>query len=525
MKTFPLYLILGLCLFGIFSTSMAQQSVFNKVFYDLNEGLHVSSAARSTDNGYVLTGEKYGSCGHLIKIDSSGVIEWAKTIYSSNNQGSVQNAVCREDSTITSAGIIQTLNGTVLSIIKWNLRGDTLWTRNIALSPVIQKIRIMNSTDGSYLIIASNPDTYYLSNETACLIRLLEDGSLDWSKTYNSLERRMGFNAIGELPDGNIFIAGTSGSDVNNDQNLLIVRTDPDGNVIWSKSMLNPEGITRSEVADISVTPNGIVVYSNLNRLAGLIKTNFDGIPEWARNYNLANYHFWSDAMGYFSGTKDGGFILASSQYFGSLLKTDSLGIPQWLQSVFMDFEDVVPASDGGYMLFGNGPVYGVKSIPDFIPHIGAYKTDGEGNGANCIYEAIAQMQDLTVSFTDFNVFSSNLGSLVSFEIQINDLPLITEDTCVAYTGGINKPAVKNQYLKIYPNPANEIFSVEIPGSIVNSFTQLEIFRSDGNRCYMTTDPSCLRNGINPGYLPEGIYLVRLSLDNEIFSGKLLIKH
>jgi hypothetical protein len=526
MSAKSLFLFLSLCPWGIISPSIAQQPVFTKVYYDLNAGLHVYGADRSSDHGYVIVGQKYseeGNSGHIMKIDSAGTIEWAKSMHGLVDAGLIQDVLCEPDSTTITVGNTRITSAVVLNIIKWDKNGVPVWITNIGDFGSLRYLRIRKSINGGYLISGtnifhSNPFVYQ-----ALLVRIDQDGNLLWSKTYNSDRQKESGFALGELPDGHIIMAGASAKSNPYEENMMIIKTDQFGSVVSSHIVLDA-GIPECEVIDLQVVPDGIVLFATFYGVSGLVKVDSGFNMVWARQYGFFNYSMWIDVKGRMSTTYDGGYILGSPSNYGTLFKTDDEGIPEWQQNSFMDLVEVVQANDSGYMAFGNGPVYGWKTVPEHIPHIGAYKSDEAGNSVNCVSPSFAQMEEIEVSFTDFTILASDLGSIIDYDLLINDFELITEDTCVVYTSGIEKRDRGSQ-LKIFPNPANGIFSFELPDKISHTFLRLEILGSDGQVVYVTNDPSCLNNGIDPGYLPEGIYLVRLVSGNSAYTGKLLINH
>ncbi|MBK6964490.1 MAG: T9SS type A sorting domain-containing protein [Bacteroidales bacterium] len=529
MKNKYYYLILGVYFIVFLSSSMAQQPVFNRVYYNLEEGFHILGSDKSADNGYILGGIQYSGSGHVIKIDSAGNPEWAKQVSTSEINFEIRDVICNPDSTIVSAGVVNS-NTDLLNVIKWAKSGDTLWSKNIEGLNYIQELRIKRPSSGGYLITASNSDYYSLSNVEGIALKLNDTGELMWSKRYTSDDHLIYLSSIAELPDNNLIICGYRSSKTTNVRNLSVILADENGNVLWAESLTESGGYTYSEAEDIAVTQDGIVLYTNYygNFLSngGLIKMDFAGNPLWAKNYSLENYHIWSNSRGNFAQTPDSGFAIVSSRGGdGQLLKTDESGIPLWSQAIFMDPIDVNVSSDHGYMVLGNGPIPGLKLIPENIPQIGAYKTDSSGNGGDCVFPLIIQSEDYTAVFENFTVQASDIGNLVNYSVSINDFQFLVEGTCVAHPGNLKHHESGKKKLKLYPNPSNGSFSIELPANMNMESAVLQITGYDGQLVYATKEPSFIRNGINPGYLPDGIYLVRLITEKNSFSGKLIIKH
>jgi hypothetical protein len=216
--------------------------------------------------------------------------------------------------------------------------------------------------------------------------------------------------------------------------------------------------------------------------------------------------------------------LLASpSNGFSSFIKIDSLGEMVWSQMVFMDLVEAMHAGEGGFMLLGNGPVYGVKTVPDYIPQIGAYRTDSTGNGGSCIYNNMNHHENYTPVFSDIIMQGASVGVQQNKTFTVSDFTLLNSDTCVAFTGNAESQSITKGKIRIYPNPAKDIFSIELPENSPNTFQHLEIYRTDGALVYRTTNTDCLTKGVSPGQLNNGLYLVRLHTSAGTFTGKLII--
>jgi len=525
MKNSSLFLLLSLVFSFVVSFSAAQQAVFNKVYFDEVSGFHILGSDIAPDHGYVMVGRKYDNSGHVIKIDSSGTIEWSRQVIASGDYSEIHDVICYPDSTIITAGVIYSPSVSSLNVIKWDRFGDTLWTRSISGIENIQHIKISRLGNSGLLIIASDMSYYSVSNVNSLALKLSESGDLLWSKLYTSSEYIIMPEVMKELPGGNLVFAGYTENRETNEINLLICGTDESGNPAWSDILQNSIGSTYSEAYDISVTSDGFIVLAEVADRTSLIKCESSGIPVWSRTYSWSGGSMWTNVRGNISSLPDGSLIIGGSGYFGEIMKTDDSGVPQWLQSAFMEVVEVVPSWDDGYLAFGNGPVFGVKTIPNYLPQIGAYKIDSEGNGNSCINSLIQEMQNFSAAFNAINIQASDVGSVMNTSLTINSFPVLVEDTCVAFVGGVDNHDPDKNSLRIYPNPATEVFSIEIPVNDPGDFGILEIINELGRLVYTSTDVTSFRNGIKPGYLSEGIYLVRIISGNNAFTGKLVIKH
>ena len=254
------------------------------------------------------------------------------------------------------------------------LTGDFLYAQNTfervyggALPEVFHAV--IPTSDGGLLLAGStrsygngnlsSPDFYLVKTDVA--------GDTLWTHTYGSTENDDGLT-VRELNDGYV-VAGTSTNPLNSSLDIFIVKTDLDGNTIWS----NYYGGSGSEYCtDILVLAgNQLLVFGTTTTITFggfdfyLLKLNSDGSEITSAHYGGSG----SDAAYGIRPTLDGGYImsgLSSSDLTNIdiyLVKTDSELNLQWSRnyggSGFDIGYDVEQDNDGNYWVLGswqNGP-------------------------------------------------------------------------------------------------------------------------------------------------------------------------
>ena len=151
---------------------------------------------------------------------------------------------------------------------------------------------------------------------------------------------------------------------------FLMVKTDDQGEVVWTKSF-GEDDRYESSTSMVSTVDGGYIMaggraqdppYSSKTDIY-LVKTDSEGNEEWT---SIIGTQDISETPNCVAQTNDGGYILcghywASSQtvYDIWLVKTDSLGLEEWTKVI--NFEDgkadyamaVIQADDGGYLVTG----------------------------------------------------------------------------------------------------------------------------------------------------------------------------
>ena len=244
-------------------------------------------------------------------------------------------------------------------LIKTDSNGDTMWTRTYGGEFMDWGMGVLETDDGGYLI-AGSTSSFGMGEWDAYLIKTDSNGDLVWSRTIGGLQVDAG-NCIDQAFDGGYIIAGTTYSFGAGESDMYLVKTDFEGNVIWSQTF---GGNEMDGAAGVQQTIDG-----------GYIAAG------WQQTYGGAE---WDDAWAVRQ-TSDGGYILAgNTQSFGSgfidiyVIKTDELGNEIWNRVIGGEGEDsgydVKLTIDGGYI------VTGCSELPGNLNDVYITKMDENGD-------------------------------------------------------------------------------------------------------------------------------------------------
>ncbi len=229
------------------------------------------------------------------------------------------------------------------------------------------------TSDGGY-IVAGRTLSYGLGDD-ALLIKLDAYGNIEWMRTYGGTDSES-FRVVKQTPDGGYLAAGTTLSfGFNGSLDLYLLKTNGQGNLIWSKTY---GGNDVDNIGSAELTSDGGIILSGYTKSYGagdndiyLLRVDSVGTVMWSKTIGTA-----SDDQGYgVRETSDGGFIVATiySASNAALIKTDANGNLQWEKTYSAIFQgiEVVQTSDGGYMATG------VSHAPF---EVFLMKTDSSGN-------------------------------------------------------------------------------------------------------------------------------------------------
>jgi hypothetical protein len=216
-------------------------------------------------------------------------------------------------------------------------------------------------------------------------IEFSEQPVMQWNETYGGSANDKAFSAV-QTVDGGYALAGYTGSFGAGLYDFWLVKTDANGNALWNKTY----GGTSDDVAYsvFQTSDEGYVLAGyTVSFGAGssdfwLVKTNPSGNVQWSKTYGGTG----ADIAYFVIQTSDGGYALAgNTKSFGAgqedfwLVKTDSAGSVQWNKTYGGAQRDwansMVRADDGGYALAGWTYSLGAGDADFWM-----VKTDANGN-------------------------------------------------------------------------------------------------------------------------------------------------
>jgi len=504
------------------SYQATSQITFQKTYGDSNndEGYMVR---QTSDGGYIILSTTY-SFGHtsgdiyLIKTDAWGNTQWKKTYGGSGTEygNSIQQT--------TDGGYIVTgftdsygINNGAVYLIKTAANGDTLWTRTYG-APRGEGKSVQQTSDGGYIIAGGNagwPLDIYVVKTTA-------SGDTLWTKTYGGTDTEY-CNSVQQTTDGGYIIGGVSNSFGSGNFQMYLVRTDANGDTLWSKSYVN--AFSNDYAYARQTSDGGFIIacptYIGPGNLDfNLVKTNSIGDTVWTKTYgSTGNDYLYSIRQ-----TADGGFILAGSTVAVGdttgniyLVKTTSTGDTLWTKNYGGTGDDWTyygeQTADGGYIVSGATFGDNTDSTDIFI-----IKTDANGNsGCNqghtpttighVATQVISCATIVTSPATSVSGTTSIIGSGGS-------------ETTLCTTLGINETTTASVFT-LYPNPATSNFTLELSSGF--SGANVQIFNALGALVYEQAI-SQLSTNINLN-APAGIYFVKVSDREKMYTQKLIIEN
>jgi hypothetical protein len=241
------------------------------------------------------------------------------------------------------------------------------------------------TTDGGYIIVGQTW-SFGLTSLNVYLIKTDVNGDTLWTKTFDG-PGGAGLS-VRQSTDGGYIVTGRISNSGAGNMDIYLLKTDSTGNLIWAKTF---GGLSDEQGSDVQQTTDGGFIITGYTSSFGagyddvyLIRTDSIGDTLWVKTFGGTGYNDYAAAV---QQTTDEGFIIAgTSESFGMgysdvyLIKTNSNGDTLWTKTFGETFYEnhgssVQQTTDGGYIITGD-----IRNISAGSSTVYLIKTDSTGN-------------------------------------------------------------------------------------------------------------------------------------------------
>ena len=255
-------------------------------------GVEIANAVAidSADNIIVLaetSSDGEGAADLLIaKYNSSGTLQWDRTLGSSNNEQGNGVAIDSADNIIVVGGTYGTGAGGFDALIaKYNSSGTLQWQRTLggASNDLANGVAI-DSADN--IIIAAYSYSEGAGSEDSLIAKYNSSGTLQWQRTLGGSDRERFIGVAIDSAD-NVIAAGFAKSDGAGGEDILIAKYNSSGTLQWDRTLGGASNDAANGVA-IDSADNIIVIGDAASDGAGgddvlIAKYNSSGTLQWQR--------------------------------------------------------------------------------------------------------------------------------------------------------------------------------------------------------------------------------------------------
>ncbi len=187
------------------------------------------SVIQTEGGGFALAGRSR-SVGWLVVTDEEGEEIWSRSYVGEgrSRSGRFYSAIQTADGGYALAGNTWSGDGSpVLWLIRTDDEGEELWRRTYGGDSPEYCYSGIQTADGGFALAGRNGGFL--------LVRTDDEGEELWSQTYRGEGEDKCYSVI-QTPDGGFAMAGKSGFSYNDRADFWLVRTDKDGEELWSQT-------------------------------------------------------------------------------------------------------------------------------------------------------------------------------------------------------------------------------------------------------------------------------------------------
>jgi hypothetical protein len=295
---------------------------------------------QTTDGGYIMCGyTKSFGAGHydfwLLKTDADGDTLWSRA-YGGSDRDEANYVEQTSDGGYIVAGYSLSFGSGDFDIyvVKTDDNGDAEWSRVYGTSADDHGFCVRETEDEGYVVCGCTGHIDISAD--VWLFKLDLDGEMVWSRTY-SWPGAESANYVEQTTDGGYILAGWNAIPTSSRQALLLVKTDDEGDTLWTRHY-GSEYLNTSR--QLQQTPDGGYIVSGTYGVTTgtydyyLLNIDANGDTLWTRRYGRTSWN----VLRSFDQTSDGGYILGGYTDAGNngdfyFVKTDANGDTLWTRT------------------------------------------------------------------------------------------------------------------------------------------------------------------------------------------------
>jgi hypothetical protein len=343
-------------------------------------------------------------------------------------------------------------------IIKTDAFGNLVWTKTYGGAKPDFPYHMLPTQDGNYFLIGYSR-SYGGGDSDILLMKIDPSGNLIWQKTYGGSGNDEGRDIVATT-DGNYVIVGSSNSPGLGAQNANLIKIDPTGTVIWSKLY---GGGSDDFGNSVKLCPDGgfIMLGQTFSSGAGggdayLVRTDVNGDTLWTKTYGGA----LNDEGIYVTVNPDNGYTFlirdssnAAMDIDTRIIRTDPSGNVAWNKVYGGTKKDtpkmVQPTSDGGYIVAAISRSFGWIN-----PDMWILKFDNSGDTTwTRHYGGVNHEHCYTVREQPDGSYIA-VGKTDSYSPDMDPMFLKLNPNGTLAVGISERPLAANS-IRLYPNPSS----------------------------------------------------------------------
>lgn len=344
--------------------------------------------------------------------------------------------------------------------------GELLWTRAIG-GPQVDHAQSLVVLDDGSLVFAGYSNGGGSGGYDGWLVKTDHLANVEWERFFGGTDWDLLYD-LTVAPDGGFLLSGTTFSSGAGSSDGWLLRTDADGEVLWSRTF---GGTGEDELRSASVTNDGGTVVAGAREgLASgadvlIAKLDAEGVEEWSHVFGTDSVEFAMDVIQ----TLDGGYSIVGTtrayQPFNEHLHLrldangDSLWSHDWGQINDQEATEHVEMPNGEMYTVGYTETSGGGAKDMFI-----FKSDTDGNyifqytyggTEDEMAASLAVAPNGFIIAGKTNSFGAGGDDVVIVRTDSVCGPLVQQFGDTFDPTGVATPGMPTAGVRLYPNPAN----------------------------------------------------------------------
>ena len=282
------------------------------------------SLIQTTDGGYALAGDtrSFGAGGIdllVLKLSSAGNPEWAKS-FGGTDDDLVRSIIQTADGGFAVTGYTYSFgagNDDFL-IIKLSSSGNVEWARTLGGTLYDDAFSVIQTMDGGYAVAGSTVN-FGAGGWDFLILKLSSAGNLQWARTFGGPNGDFLASPVIQTPDSGFMLAGHTESFGAGDWDCLVLKLSSTGTLEWAKTF---GGTNTDNVRSVVRTADGGYAIAGWSRSFGdgsidflVLKISSNGNLEWARSFGDTG---WDDPFSMTQASDNGYAIAGWTDSFGA---------------------------------------------------------------------------------------------------------------------------------------------------------------------------------------------------------------
>jgi len=224
----------------------------------------------------------------VLRLDENGNVKWQKT-YGGSDEDYAEAVALAPNGDIIVAGCAGSFGAGYKDawILRLDGEGNIKWQKTYGGEywEVGEAVAVAPNGD---IIVSEITRSFGAGKENFWVLRLDENGNVKWQKTYGGSDEDEA-RAVAVAENGDIIVAGCTGSFGAGYKDAWILRLDGEGNIKWQKTYGGSDG---DEAYAVALAPNGDIIVAGCTGSFGAGKENFwvlrldeNGNVKWQKTY------------------------------------------------------------------------------------------------------------------------------------------------------------------------------------------------------------------------------------------------